>query len=49
MKDHYIKVQMNHLWKEPLENHSVVVGFFSQRCVVWEDVLSILHHLISHL
>ena len=40
---------LNHLWEEPLKDHSVVVYFLCGWGVVGEDMLSIEHHFIHHL
>ena len=43
------EVSSGYLGEEPLKNHSVVIGLFGGRGVMWKDVLSILHHLVVHL
>lgn len=42
-------VCMLYLWEEPFEDHSVVVGFFRGRGVIWIYVLCVLHHFVRHL
>lgn len=39
----------NHLWKEPLKDHSIVVGFLCGWGIVGIDMCGIKHHFISHL